>query len=197
MPMMEMPLPPMQLAQVVVERPVAGNGKRGLPPNSASAYAETFKMRCHDVERIIPGQEVLADQPGLYDSSRQIAIVHVVLNRLGYKDVGGRYVNLPDQVFKAIKTGVEESPKHGRITVRAENGYDYKPTSGYLGRDRIVFWVEVAGKRYRVIQDLAVVEGIADNTPPGCVTGKFKVSGIDWDLVPLTTSIALSNAPRT
>lgn len=120
-------------------------------PASAQTYARTFKMQCQDVVRVRQGEEALADQPNLYDPSRQIAFVHVVLEKLGYKDVGGRYINMPTGVFEGVKTGILEAPKHGKLTAQFVHGYDYKPDADYLGRDRIVFWVEVAGSRYRVI----------------------------------------------
>ena len=160
-------LPPDAFVQTVALNTTTISAEQG--------FTKTIKLRCQDVAHIIPGEEALNDLPNLRDPSRDITPLPFLLEKLGYTyRVGIGYKNLDAETKKAMKIDLLEFPKHGTLT-RDKDGYsyDYKPKSGYIGRDRMVFWAEVAGKRYKLIKEVAVVNSINDNYPDVCITGKF------------------------
>lgn len=109
-----------------------------------------------------------------HDPSEDIGFVYLVLDKLGYSDIGGQY-NTPKDVLSTIKVGILESPKHGSLVAQNTTGYRYEPEAGYLGADRMVFFVEISGKFFRVVQNVSVVKQINDNVPPICKNIKLRM----------------------
>ena len=66
---------------------------------------------------------------------------------------------------------VLQSPKHGSVDIGvAENGYRVfasRPAAGYVGKDHVVFGVELEGKRYQVVTTLLVVKEFEYQASPG------------------------------
>jgi hypothetical protein len=95
-----------------------------------------------------------------------------VLSYLGYKrSPGNSDYNLPEQIRDSIRSGILHSPRHGTIFLRHPlyHGYAYRAEPGYVGPDKVVFWVEVAGKRFKITYELSVVIAVDEKSSPRCV----------------------------
>ena len=178
MPMMEMPLPPMQVAQVVIERPVAGEGRRSLPAatvlaqSAATAGGSTVKpdlilQNCEDVQTpdnpngVLGGGLAPAASVRRYFNETQNQLIDVT----------------------AAKVTVLEPPKQGTIvgewqSKKFSRAFSYEPRRGFLGTDQITFLVEVDGKRVKVVTKLYVVP-VADDKGVKCF-GQLKKIGNLW-----------------
>jgi hypothetical protein len=62
-----------------------------------------------------------------------------------------------------------EGTKHGKIFAEVDNmgltSYSYSVDPGYLGKDKAVFMAEFEGKRYKVVVNFVITEGIDENSP--------------------------------
>ena len=123
-------------------------------------------------------------------------LLPVVLEHLGYRWVGNSY-NVPEEIRATIKSGVYDAPKHGvmKLIDAAHHVYAYEATLGYVGKDTVVFWVEVSGKRFKIVQNLAVVDSINDRGQPLCNSMKFSLQtdfmGQGWKVTgPISLNLA-------
>jgi Matrixin len=138
-------------------------------PIISKKFEKIFKEGCLDVN----------NAPGASESAfNQFPLLPEVLDHLGYKMSGG-YYNVPPDIFAQIKSYVVEAPKHGKVTLTSakHHVWAYESTPDYLGKDRVSFAIEVNGKRFKIVLDLAVVAGVNENDDPACIK-MFKL-GID------------------
>lgn len=158
--MMEVSYVPPQVAALVLAQAAPGN-----VIDAPAKFEKTFS-NCMDAEH----------------TGNEFALLPRVLPYLEYKfnDATGRYQK-GKETDANITSGVLDAPKHGKIvSVNTMNHlYYYNAEPGYLGPDKIVFWVEVEGRRFKIIQNLAVVETINDYAPPVCLKMKFGAAPVD------------------
>lgn len=112
-------------------------------------------------------------------------LLPVVLEHLGYAWTGHDF-NVPNEVNASIKSGVLEVPIHGRIVLRsaANHIYSYEAEPNYVGQDKVIFWVEVSGRRFKIVQNLAVVDTINERGAPLCQSMKFSQQPSDKSSAP-------------
>lgn len=95
----------------------------------------------------------------------------VVFNNLGYRWNNKKAkFDIPEKIADSIKVGVLEQPKNGRLVdVGYKYGWVYVANRDYVGRDKVVYSVEVGGVSYRVVLNLLVHEVVPEpNEPPAC-----------------------------
>ena len=133
-----------------------GKDKSPIPPK------ELKREFCQDVES--------ADGTSSYND---IALLHFVLYKLGYKIPKNKSeYNAPADVMASVLNSkvTIEPPKHGVVTrpLPASLFWQYKPEKGYEGPDKVVFTIEVLGRRYKVIVNLLVHSSVDEyaKTPP-------------------------------
>src|SRR5512139_2267870 len=76
------------------------------------------------------------------------------------------------QEGEALKATVKltqlQGVAHGQLIPHSPNGrvfYEYRSEPGYLGKDQAIFLAEYQGKRYRIVVNIIVSEGIDDYNP--------------------------------
>ena len=123
-------------------------------------FDKIFK-NCFDVENTIGA----AERP-----FNEFPLLPGILERLGYRWDGANY-NVPPDVEAQIKSSVIETPKHGKVTLvdAKYHIWAYESDPNYLGKDRVSFVVEANGKRFKIVLDLAVVQGINESDDPACI----------------------------
>ena len=109
-----------------------------------SAAPHFILKRCYQI-----GQDTELDS-----ATRTLNPAHALKNYLHWS---------VDQTIAAGQTvSVLQPPKYGGVEIGVlENGYRFfasRPAAGYVGKDRVVFGVELDGKRYQVDTTLLVVE---------------------------------------
>ncbi len=106
---------------------------------------------CQDVESKIPDSASNSFSPFLSE----------ILMRLGAPEVVGA------EWLKAINAKVTllQGPQHGKIVVLESTSYHYSfaPESGFEGKDRAIYLIEVQGKRYKVTINFLVLPIIWDD----------------------------------
>lgn len=151
------------------------------------SFLKLFEQATHDVRLIRFEKTFLSCSDvgnGIISTNTQFNmffVAHPVLYHLGYKDKGGGvgWINLPKDIESSVKSGVLDQAKHGKVELRDERNertheYFYLPNSdGYVGKDRVAFWVEVQGRRYKVVYNLAVIEDEDPENSPQCERMKF------------------------
>ncbi|EXI82128.1 MAG: hypothetical protein AW10_00814 [Candidatus Accumulibacter appositus] len=118
------------------------------------------------------------------------ALLPSVFSYLGYKwNPGTSSFDVPHQIRDSVKSGVLLPPRHGSMFVRdpLHHGYAYRAEPGYEGPDEVVFWVEVAGKRFKITHELSVVAAVDEESTPTCVPVEFRSLGGD------TQELSLNN----
>ena len=139
----------MIMAQVGNENPVV----------NPKVVVDSFVMTQRDEEIVSFCKDI-----GTFDSFVQgfnaYSPIGVVMERLGYRwnSKTNKY-NAPVSVTNSIKTRVLVPPKHGKLAITFAHTWAYRADSGYEGKDQVVYLVEVAGRRFRVISNLLVREG--------------------------------------
>jgi hypothetical protein len=70
------------------------------------------------------------------------------------------YQNIEGRVFdyEGARVSVIESPKHGNLQAMDDGAYYYFPETGYLGKDRVTFLVEIGGSKFKVAHYLQMME---------------------------------------
>jgi len=89
-----------------------------------------------------------------------------VENNLDFKYEGGR-------------ASVLEKPKHGVLQATDGEGYYYFPEAGYLGTDRATFLVEIAGRKYKAVHYLRVMEIVPED---GRLDKRYCPNGRWWKI---------------
>lgn len=129
MPMMEMPLPPMMVAQVVIERPVVGEGNRGLSPDSMARITLELPW-------IVPNDRSLdLNTPGNFVAVFQKRACNALLK--GYKFKPLKWTSATCKLIEIVT-----SPKHGMLVDDGGGVFRYKPSASYLGMDSVHYLVE-------------------------------------------------------
>jgi hypothetical protein len=127
--------------------------------NAAHAHEKVLRDWCRDVETLVKDSAVNQHDPS-----------HIVLDHLGYKVRNGDY-NAPARIRRSIRTQLLEAPRHGRLIPPERKEYNfwtYAGEQGYTGKDRAVFLVTAAGKRFKVVSDYLVHEVAPESNPPAC-----------------------------
>lgn len=127
---------------------------------------EATLTKCQEVERILA---YMGDTPS-------------AINELN--PLGALYLNfkwpLDKFNFDKITTGILAPPAHGKVTPEIVGSYLYEANidangQPYSGPDTVVFWVQIEGKYYKVVQNLAVIPVVYGQEPSACTTMKFEV----------------------
>jgi hypothetical protein len=133
---------------------------------TAVIYDTSVPVQCQEVE------SVLAYSGGMSSAINDLVPVGATLLKLKLYPLG-------DEKFSKISSGVIVPPQHGKLTITNEKYQIYtyeadKDTTGipYQGPDTVVFWVQIEGKHYKVVQNLAVVP-TAEGEPSACTTMRF------------------------
>jgi hypothetical protein len=95
------------------------------------------------------------------------------------------YQNIEGRVFgyEGARVSVIESPQHGNLQATDDGAYYYFPESGYLGKDRVTFLVEIDGRKFKVVhyvQMMEIVPEYAHEDRQYCPNGfVWKISAIN------------------
>jgi hypothetical protein len=85
------------------------------------------------------------------------------------------------------KVTVLSGPEYGTLAEGGRGmggpGFSYSPIAGYLGKDKITFLVEVAGKRIKVLTTMYVVEQTDGNGSPPCGYEVKRIGAADTAIV--------------
>jgi Bacterial Ig domain len=57
-------------------------------------------------------------------------------------------------------TAVLQKPTHGTVEMKADGRLSYSPESGYFGKDRVVLLVEMDGRKFKLVYNIHVLEGV-------------------------------------
>jgi len=140
--------------------------KKAIPPPStktkpaAPSVEADIGFYCKDVTSIFKGS-----------AFNSLAVLHGVLNRLGYSWKTISSGKVPQSVIAAIKTTVVEMPKHGKVEYTEPAGFfwHYTPDDDYTGPDRVKFVVEAKGRRFTFVVNILVHEVVDEFAkPPAC-----------------------------
>lgn len=148
--------PVVQVAQATpVARPLTPRNKTVVPRR------EVQMEYCQDVETLFENS-----------AFNSLPVLQGVLSYLGYQFPNNRSdFNAPPDVLAAVRNSnviIFEAPQHGTVARSSPQSYfwKYTPEAGYQGIDRVVFTVEVLGRRYRIAVNLLVHEVVDEGADP-------------------------------
>jgi len=116
---------------------------------------------------------------------------------------GHKYADFSAAVA-SIKLTQLEGTKHGKLTAEIDNvgmrSYLYVVDPGYLGKDKAVFMAEFEGKRYKVVINFVITEGINENSPQCPPSGTLikvnpKPASGSSSLVPSAITLNIADLP--
>ncbi len=136
--MVDMPHVPPQYAQVM------------LVQASQSQQTKAKYDRTIGVCALVNNPPNAPREPGVVGSVGLSPVVAVsnyfrgVENNLDFKYEGGR-------------ASILENPKHGVLQATDGESYYYFPDTGYLGKDRVTFLVEIGGRKFKAVHYLQMM----------------------------------------
>lgn len=155
---MEIPYVPVYEAPITVVQAANGSAGEAVQGAAVLAVASTkpdyIFTDCYQIGQDVPS----------YSAIRSIDPAGRLTNEFL------RHLNERQVETASKSTRILEGPKHGKLSTEvADNGYQffaYFPNPGYIGKDRVVFLVEVDGKRYKVVTTLLVVKNFEYRDDP-------------------------------
>jgi hypothetical protein len=150
--------------------------------NSTVQTSDVISSKRSAADEYLTGPCLDASSVLIGSAFNQYSPVPTVLSHLGYKRNKTGGFNAPEHVIESITSFVIGTPKNGKVKAAdTPHVWDYVANKGYEGKDRVVYLVEIIGRRFKVTVDI-FVQPMVNEEAPACPNIFQSKSSLNDDL---------------